>query len=371
MSVARELTLRLPRQGTNGARRPTRWASTHGMIRFAFVIAALLAIGLSSIPSPHHGSPPVRRVRTAHDAAPAALPFSPTSFWNTPLPNDLPADPRSDQLVSNFNQQWQSYYGAVGINIDSYSISTYRVDASTPRTRVGLAAGCGADAGLQQQLASVPIPADARPANGGDHSLVIWQPSSDTEWELWEAHEDAVGNWTACWGGRITSVSRSHGVFPAPYGLSASGLSYLGGTIKAHELQSGHIDHVIAVNVVETTAGQQVAPADRNDGKSTSSIAIPEGTRFRLDPTVDVTQLDLSPVALTIARALQRYGMVVTDTSGAVVLMAEDAQPFLAAGIPDPYVALFAGAPSYEVLNGMPWSRLQVVPPAPAGRPRS
>ena len=38
--------------------------------------------------------------------------------------------------------------------------------------------------------------------------------------------------------------------------------------------------------------------------------------------------------------------MVVTDTAGAVVLMAEDAQPFLAAGLPNPYEALFAGTPS-------------------------
>jgi hypothetical protein len=166
-------------------------------------------------------------------------------------------------------------------------------------------------------------------------------------------------------------VSRSDGVFPAPYGLSASGLSYLGGAIKAHELQSGVIDHVIAVNLVETTIGKQVAPANRNDGKSSSAIAIPEGTRFRLDPSIDVTKLDLSPVAVTVARALQRYGMVVTDTAGAVVLMAEDAQPFLAAGEPNPYEALFAGTPSYSVLDGMPWSRLHVVPPDWGSQPRS
>ena len=63
--------------------------------------------------------------------------------------------------------------------------------------------------------------------------------------------------------------------------------------------------------------------------------------------------------------------MVVTDTAGAVVLMAEDAQPYLAAGQPNPYAALFAGAPSYAVLDGMPWSRLEVVPPGPATGPGS
>jgi hypothetical protein len=331
--------------------------------RFLFVVVALLLVGLSSIRTPDRAAVPGREPSAVPRDTASALPFSPDSFWNRPLPDDLVAEPGSERLVSSFNEQWQTYYGAVGINIDSYSISTYTVSRDEPRVRVGITDGCSTDTGLLAQLQSVPIPTGAHPASGGDHSLVIWQPSTDTTWELWQAHQDGDGNWSACWGGRITSVSRSDGVFPYPYGLSASGLSYLAGTIKAQELQAGRIDHAIAVNVVETAAGTQVPPANRNDGNSTSSIAIPEGTRFRLDPTIDVTRLGLSPVAVTVAKALQRYGMIVTDTAGAVVLMAEDAQPFLARGEANPYVALFAGAESYSVLDGMPWSRLEVVSP--------
>jgi hypothetical protein len=209
----------------------------------------------------------------------------------------------------------------------------------------------------------VPIPPDAQPANGGDHSLVIWQPATDTEWELWIAHHADDGSWTACWGGRTEDVSKQPGVFPDPYGVAASGLSYLAGAMKVSELQGGEIKHALAVNVVHTTAGTQVAPATRNDGNSTAPDAIPEGTRFRLDPAVDVTKLGLGDTGLVIARALQKYGMVVTDTSGAVVVIAEDGQPYVHAGQPDPYAALFGHLESYQVLANIPWDRLQVVQP--------
>ena len=55
--------------------------------------------------------------------------------------------------------------------------------------------------------------------------------------------------------------------------------------------------------------------------------------------------------------------MVVTDTAGAVVLMGESAHPYVAAGLGNPYGALFGSTPSYQLLAGIPWNRLQVVSP--------
>ena len=55
--------------------------------------------------------------------------------------------------------------------------------------------------------------------------------------------------------------------------------------------------------------------------------------------------------------------MYVTDRSGAVVLMAEDSQPYVRAGKADPYRKLFKGQFPYEVLQRVPWKRLQVIPP--------
>ena len=317
--------------------------------------------GLGSAPD-RHGTP-IPGQTPFQVGTGGALPFSPASIWNNPLGDNAPLSPDSDALVQAFNHQWLTNYGSVGINTDDYSIPIYTVPATQPTVSVSIAPGCHSDPGLIAQFRAVPIPPEASPANGSDHSLVIWQPSTDTEWELWVAQRAPSGGWSACWGGRMTHVSTSNGAFPSPYGVAASGLAYLGGTIKVSELRAGEIMHALSVNLVHTTAGSQVAPANRNDGNSTAADAIPEGTRFRLDPTIDVTKLGLGPAGVVIARALQRYGMIVTDTSGAVVVVAEDGESYVAGGGTNPYPSLFTGQAPYEVLSWIPWNRLQVVSP--------
>ena len=317
-------------------------------------------------------NPPRPTTTVAPAAAPTGValgtggvtPFSANSFWNTPLGADAAVAPNSQQLVNSFNQQWRDNYGTVGINTDDFSIPIYRVPAGQATVAVAIAPDCNSDAGLLEQIGAVPIPANAQPANGTDRSLVIWQPSTDTEWELWTAQRADDGSWSACWGGRIENVSVAQGVFPFPYGVAASGMSYLAGAIKASELHAGRIDHTLAVNVVHATKGTQVAPANRTDGDSTDPDAIPEGTRFRLDPSIDVTKLGLPAGGVTIARALQEYGMYVTDKSGAVVLTGESSAPYVAAGQPNPYDEAFGGLQGYQVLGKIPWDRLQVIQPA-------
>jgi hypothetical protein len=329
---------------------------------------AVLLAGLGLVRAAGMGTAPVVPITPSVETG---RPFSPDSFWNSPLPDNVAVDGSSAALVAAFDQQWQTFYGSVGLNIDEYGVSVYVAPPGARTFAVSTPAECAHDQSLQRQLTAVPIPDGARPAPGGDHSLVIWQPSTDQAWELWQARRAADGSWSACWGGRIQHVSRSDGVFPYPYGLSASGLSYLAGSIKAWELRAGDIRHAIAVNVVQTAAGVQVPPANRNDGNSVDADAIPEGTRFRLDPSIDVDALGLSPVGVIVARALQRYGMIVTDTAGAVVLMAESTAPYRATGLPSPYAGLFHGQSTYAVLNGIPWDRLQVVSSPPSTLPGS
>ena len=271
--------------------------------RFAPVVRLLIAIVLvlgytwESKSAEHQSAAPAPAAPTSDQLDQLDRPFSTDSFWNTPLADDVPLTPDSNVTVRKFNSQWQRFYGTVGINTDDYAISIYRVGAGQATTKVTIDPECSQDPVLVEQLAAVPIPTGAAPASGGDASLVIWQPSTDTEWELWQARVDPDGNWSACWGGRITDMRNSNGVFPYPYGLSATGLAYLGGAIKVSELKAGQIDHVISVSLVETLADVHVPPASRNDGRSSATDAIAEGTRFRLDPTIDVTTLGLAPRA--------------------------------------------------------------------------
>ncbi|TML81129.1 MAG: hypothetical protein E6G07_05240 [Actinobacteria bacterium] len=308
-------------------------------------------------------------------------PFGPNSPWNAPLARSAPVDPRSPTMVTDLIRQIAQY--GVWINTTSYSVPIYTVRKGQKPVHIHLDIP-GRDhawnnpmftnlldgAVLQRQLDAVPVPPNARGAGGTDHSLVVWQPSTDTAWELWEARDlprdplrwpDPTPGWHAMWGARVDHVSTSSGVIPAPFGATASGLSLLGGLIRIHELEAGHIDHAIAIGIPQPTGGRFVPPATRTDGRH-PEMPVPEGTRFRLDPRLDMNALHLPPVAKMIALAAQRYGLIVRDTAGSVVVFAEDPTPTGS----NPYPRLFGGLSPGQIMIRFPWSRLQVIAPGKA-----
>lgn len=289
----------------------------------------------------------------SRDAPAAGRPFAPTSAWNEPLPADAQLHPRSRQLVAELRRQ-VSESGA-WINTDSYSVPVYRVPRGQPRVRVRLDTDYPK---LERQFRSVPVPRAARPARGGDRHMVVWQPSTDTMWEFWLMRRASDG-WHARWGGRMTGVSRDRGVFPAPLGATATGLPLLGGLMRPAELRSGRIEHALAFALPTARAGKVVAPATRTDGQSPSRTAVPLGTRFRIDPDVDLEELDLPAPTLAMARAVQRYGMIARDKSGTVSFYAEAPRP----GRPNPYRPVFKGRYPDQLLEEFPWEELEVVRP--------
>ena len=119
--------------------------------------------------------------------------------------------------------------------------------------------GCGDFRG--DTGSTVPIPAGAASVltGSGDNPLIIYQPSTSTEWEFWEA-KYASGSWHACAGGKLNNLGTSSGVFPSPYGMSASGISYLGTLITEADVQSGSIDHTIAMDVNVDDCNGSVPP---------------------------------------------------------------------------------------------------------------
>jgi hypothetical protein len=257
---------------------------------------------------------------TASSAALAAQPFAPASFWNAPLADAAPIAPDSATLVAQLERQVAS--AGVWINTYQYSTPVYTVPADQQTIRVQLDDSYPP---LQADLESVPMPANASPATGTDAHLTVYQPSTDTLWELWKAARRADG-WHARWGGRMTNVSTSPGYFAAPLGATGSSLPLLGGLMRIDELQAGHIDHALALAIPSAQKSVFTWPAQRTDG-SAAAPALPEGTRLRIDPTVDVASLGLPNVARQMALAAQRYGIVVRDISGAVTFFGEDPTP--------------------------------------------
>ena len=297
-------------------------------------------------------------------------PFSPTGWRNARLSKRAPIAQNSAVLVNELRRQIRSRpRGAlVGTHVTS---TIYTVPPDQPRVRV-IAPPRRGD--LQAQWDAVPLPADARPSGGSDARLVVWQPSTDTLWEFGELSKDLLGNWSARSGGRLPNVSRTEGHFVDPpgirFGASATSISLLAGTQRIEELRRGAIDHAVDLAVLRTGARNGWCwPAQRTDRhlSSRASNTIPGGTRFRLPPRFDLAAYarkhPLSRYALTVARAVQRYGMVARDTSSEIGFYAEDAAPL---GW-NPYEEIFEGqsADSRGVLRNFPWRRLQVVAPPP------
>jgi hypothetical protein len=311
---------------------------------------AVMAIGLMAAPSAQASTyQPIRGTQL----------FAPDSVWNKPLAADAPLTSNSSTLSGTLN--WERSYFGPWINTTSYSTPIYTVAADQPSLHVTLDANSPK---LAADFDQVPLPSDARPASGTDGHLVVWQPSTQTMWEFWRLYNDASGNWHARWGGKMTNVSSNPGYFNAPYGATATSLPVAAGLITLQEETAGVINHAVAVSIPYPKAGTFVFPAQRTDGDGTSPDAIPEGTRFRLPASLNIDALNLPRQTAMIAKAVQKYGMIVVDKGGVVAFKAED--PYLYTqqyGI-DPYGPYaFGGQSPSQLLGVFPWLKLQVVKP--------
>jgi hypothetical protein len=291
--------------------------------------------------------------------------FNARSIWNRPLAANAPVDPRSGLYVDELRRQVQKGFSVhfyPNINTTSYSTPVYTVPADQKRVPVKMY-GRGA-AHYARFIASamrrgVPIPPNAKPAVGTDRHMVVWQPATDTMWELWKA-TNVKGRWLAEFGGMMTHVSRSPGYFYDPSGTepgaTATSLPLVGGLITLADLRRGRIDHALAMAIPYTRASVWSLPAQRTDGYIHDVNAIPEGARFRLDPRLNVDALHLPRFTAMLAKAAQRYGILLRDKSAVVSFYAQDPSP---TGT-NPWTAALTPSKA-EIMHAFPWDHLQVM----------
>jgi hypothetical protein len=346
-----EMTERLTRRAS------TRRSTILGAFALIAVVALALVVAIRTTGGGNNNHP---RATTR-----PSEPFAPSSVWNAPVPANAPLSPHSPAYVSQLEQQ-VTHYGP-WINTTQYSVPVYTVTASQRRVPVVLdTSGGSADLLSREFRQGVPIPDGAEPAAGTDRHMVVWQPSRNALWEFWGA-QDENGTWHARWGGEITDVSRNPGYYPSPsnFGATGTSLSLLGGLMRIGELRSGHLDHALALAIPHAAAGTVAFPAQRTDGNVKDPNAIPEGTRFRLDPRLNIESMRLPTMTKMIALAAQRYGMIVRDQSGSVSLYGEDPTPTGA----NPYGGpngLYGGLNAAQIMRAFPWQHLQVVQPSRA-----
>jgi hypothetical protein len=324
-------------------------------------------------PEPKASEPPAEPAPEAEPATePAPSPFrffSPTSFWNSEPGASAVLDPQSGSLTSAFLGEIEAAIAAgtgPWINTTNYSVPIVRVPADQPKVRVQLVSKYSAPY-LQAAWEEVPIPPTAKPSEGTDATLVVYQPSSDKLWEFWHASHTESG-WQAAWGGAIHNVSSNRGAYDSEawagakpwWGSSASSLSIAGGLITLEDLERGSIDHALALAIPKVRASVYSSPAQRTDGTSTSSLSLPEGAHLRLDPSLDLEKLRLPPLTLMIARAAQKYGIFVRDRAKMIHFFAEDPTSLAV----NPYLGktgYFEGQSPAKLLASFPWSHLQLL----------
>lgn len=259
-------------------------------------------------------------------------------------------------------------------------------------------------------------------AAGSDASCFIWNQDTDEGYEFWELRSLATGapsdmvtalgtTWVSQYGAYIPSVSKHMGVLPNNWGSRACSLAQVGGLITCQDLvdvyNGGTINHAIAFasQCNDTTF---VAPATRGDGNLNGNPVgtipngfpsagsanpafhqdgIPEGMRCRFPAGTDFSAAASYPLALAIGKAIERYGMINTDTSGNFTFYMEDprtiSSPYQYGGSklksgqsdldwsvkqPNSGGTVFPQNQSngQSVFNLLPWDQLQVLMPGPS-----
>jgi Bacterial Ig-like domain (group 3) len=322
--------------------------------------------------------------------------FAPTSVWNAAVPANAAIDPGSSAIVAAVTATTSSANGGYPNSV-FYSSPLYVVGPAQPLVPVILnstscLAGsppCSNNNPFGQLIAAgVPIPANAKEAVGTDGHMTIYQPSTNSLWEFWQATSPAQNapglpawssygdsQWHASWGGAMNNVSHSPGYYDdyswpgkstTSWGSTATSLPVIGGIPLISELESGHIDHALGIALPSSlicAPTRNVWPAQRDDGSNTTSGCVPEGTHLRINPSLNLSTLHLSPFALMMATAAQKYGMIVRDQSCSCSprFYVEDPTQYGT----NPYTGstgLFDGLSASAVMQNFPWAQTQVLP---------
>jgi hypothetical protein len=276
-----------------------------GFLSLVGIIGALLYIAPLGTSRPTPTSRPYRA-------------FSDASYWNTPLPEDAPTDPRSEQIIDFLQANNRAnFIRLAGTDAGGqWGIPIYWSGRGDPHYRVENSC----DFRQPREFRDVRIPVGAEPDPTSDSAMTVYDRRRGLVYGFHRTRYDVErDSWVACGGtvfyldslgldGKLAGSdqirNRGHrGVPPPTY------------AVRFGEIRWGSIDHVLKI-AVSAASPDHVFPMVGSDGVSTDPSAPPEGARLRIKPSIQLDEVGLSRAALVIARALQEYGAVIGDQSG-------------------------------------------------------
>ena len=127
------------------------------------------------------------------------------------------------------------------------------------------------------------------------------------------------------------------------------------------DVYHGAINHALSINL--TWCNGYAAPATRGDGACTHSGSAPLGTWFRFSPSVNCALYNSNPYENMVCHAVQTYGIISVDYSGAYQINQEDPADWTQMGYTgtDPITTSWGGKQEYNVIEGLPWTQLQAL----------
>jgi hypothetical protein len=243
--------------------------------------------------------------------------FTGSSYWNTPLPRDAPVDPDSANIIQFLrtdNRPEHLTLAGAGRS-GHWGNPIYWASSTSPTYRV--ITNCVQPA--PAQFSSVRIPRGAGPDPTPDASMTVYDVEKGLVYGFYHTVHGGSDRWSSC-GGTVYALESNGVAGSLPESNDARNIGHRGVppptyAVRFNEIKAGSIDHVLKISVNHTKC-EHVFPMTGDECGTRAAFAPPEGTRIRIKPTLDLRTLDLSPAALIVAVALQRYGAVIGDQSG-------------------------------------------------------
>jgi hypothetical protein len=253
--------------------------------------------------------------------APKCPVFPANNPWNQRV-DRLPVAKNSDALIASIGlgdpvhpDFGSGLYDGAPIGIP-YAI----VSKHTRRVPVSFQYASESDGHLYPLPPHVPI--EGGPKSTGDRHVIVVDRDSCRDYELFAALPHHGGRrWTAG-SGAIFNLRSNH-LRPATFtSADAAGLPILAGLARYAEVAHGAIDHALRFTA-PCTAAAYVYPARHFASTCTGSSLPPMGLRVRLKAGVAISRLPYQ--TRIVARALERYGMILADNGS----------PWFISGAPD------------------------------------
>ncbi|MDB4985329.1 MAG: hypothetical protein JWN04_507 [Myxococcaceae bacterium] len=249
--------------------------------------------------------------------------FPPDSFMYRPV-DGLPVDPESPSLISWLDSA--SVFGPDGMAV-LFTVAVY--DAQTPVVRVP----------IQQKTdfwapdcdpAPVPLPehVDSRCAAPSSCTVVIVDSSSHRLYELGAAAWTGPAFMTGCaaiWDQRTTYGDEGRG--EQCTSANSAGLPIAPLSLAPNEVAAGSVAHALNLHIPNTMLrpGVYKHPATHAGLNSGPALAPVTGMHLRLRADYDLESLP-GDGARTVARALQTYGVILSEGGGAYLTAQDDMQ---------------------------------------------